>query len=220
MKTMKAAEIVLDFDLYPRNNVDPQNVRNIAEAVAAGIEMPPVIIDRKSKRCIDGFHRTKEVLRRDPDGTIAVIEKNYANESAMFLDAMKYNAQHGCRLDPCDRVRCAIISERLQIPLDAVAGALNMTVDKLATLHNDRTGKTRSGEPLALKQTISKGWHGRKLNKRQEEANEKLSGMNQSFYANQLIELIESGLLDKEDDKLFERLKLLHTLLDDVLAAA
>ena len=89
MKKMKAAELVLDFDLYPRNSLDPHNVKNIIEAISSGIELPPVIADRKSKRVIDGFHRVRGNLRLfGDDAEISVIEKDYRNEAAMFLDAM------------------------------------------------------------------------------------------------------------------------------------
>lgn len=220
MKKMKAAELVLDFDLYPRNNVDQHNVKCIMDARTAGQEMPPVIIDKKSKRVIDGFHRTRAEIRLFGDeAEVVVIEKVYKDEAEMFLDAMRYNAAHGARLDPCDRTRCTIIAERLSIPLDAVAGALHMPVDKLGALRTDRTAKGTGGLVIPLKRTISQQFSGKRLNARQQEANTKLSGMQQVFYANQLIELLESKMLDTTDPRLMERLQVLHGLLDEILVA-
>jgi len=220
MRTMKCAELVLDFDLYPRNNLDGHNIRAIADARKAGVELPPVIADKKSKRVVDGFHRVKERLQTGgPDAEIEVIEKTYRNEKEMFLDAMRYNAAHGARLDPCDRTRCTIIADRLRIPLDSVAGALNMPVDKLAGLKADRTARGNGqGLTVALKHTI-RHMAGKKLTKRQREANDRSSGMNQAFYVNQIIDLIEADLLDKADEKLLERLRKLHGLLEELLAA-
>ena len=104
MKKMKAAQLVLDFGLYPRNNVDEHNVKNLVDALAAGTELPPVIIDRKSKRVVDGFHRVRAHLRLFGDNAeIDVITKNYKNDAELFLDAMRYNASHGAKLDTCDR---------------------------------------------------------------------------------------------------------------------
>jgi hypothetical protein len=219
MKNVKVASLVLDFTLYPRNNVDSGNVANIVQALEAGTELPPVIIDKKSRRVIDGFHRVRAAIRHGgEDAEISVIEKTYANDAAMFLDAMKYNAAHGAKLDPCDRVHCCIIAESLSIPLEAVAGALNMPQERLSSLQADRTARS-GGLSIALKRTV-RGFAGRRLSKRQVSANAKLSGMNQQFYANQLIELIESDMLDKENESLIERLRVLHGLLDGVLAAA
>ena len=58
---------------------------------------------------------------------------------------------------------------------------------------------------------------GKKLSKPQEAANRKLSGMNQVFYVNQLITLIEADLLDKENDELLAKLQQLQVLLDGLL---
>jgi hypothetical protein len=219
VKRLKAIELVLDFDLYPRNNVDSHNVRGIIDAMEAGITLPPVVICKRTKRVADGFHRVRAVLQRDQEGEVDVVEKVYKTDAEFFLDAMRYNAHHGARLDPCDRTRCTIIAERLSIPLDQVAGALHMPTDKLGELKVARTATSTSGLSVPLKRTIQH-MAGHRLTKSQVEANSGLSGMNQQFYANQLISLIENGLLDKEDEKLFERLAKLRELLDEVLAVA
>lgn len=218
MKEMKAALLVLDFDLYPRNNVDSGNVSRILNAMAAGEEMPPVIIDKRTKRVADGFHRVRAALRKDPDSSITVIEKAYKNDQELFLDAMRLNANHGAPLDPCDRTHCVLIAERLSIPIDAVAGALHMPSDRLGKLRTTRVA-TAASQPVPLKRTVAAQFNGKKLTARQAEANTKLSGMNQVFYANQLIELLESKMLDTDDEKLMARLQVLHELLDGVLVA-
>lgn len=218
MRRLKAAELILDFDLYPRRNLDSHNVRNLVDALAAGAELPAVLIDKKSKRVVDGFHRVRAALQHFGDeAEIEVIEKAYKDDAAIFLEAMRLNAAHGAKLDPCDRTHCVIVAERLHIPLDAVAGALHMPLDKLGELRASRTA-TAGGLTVALKRTVSH-FAGKRLNKRQSEANDRLSGMSQQFYANQLIELIESGMLDLDNENLIERLRVLHGLLDGVLAA-
>jgi|LSQX01.2.fsa_nt_gb hypothetical protein len=218
MRTIKAASLVLDHNLYPRNNVDRHNVLSIKDALAAGETLPPVICDKRSKRVTDGFHRVIATLEMDPEGTIDVIEKAYKNEQEMFLDSMRLNASHGAKLDSCDRTRCLLIAERLSIPVDSVAGALHVPVDRLGKLRNERTATTSRGLEIPLKRTF-RHMADKRLNKRQIEANERSSGMNQAFYVNQLIDMLESDLLDKSDEGLLERLRHLHGLLDELLAA-
>lgn len=217
MRKLKVSSIVLDFDLYPRNNIDAHNVRCIVDALAAGAEVPPIVIDKKTKRVVDGFHRVKAFRQHyGEDATIEAIEKSYRDDAELFLDAVRYNGAHGARLDPCDRTRCVHISERLGLSVEQVAGVLHMPVDKLAKLRVNRTAQ--SGKlHVPLKRTIQHK-AGQKLTKKQVEANEHLSGMNQVFYANQLIWLIESDLLDTTDDNLMERLGVLQQLLDGVVA--
>jgi hypothetical protein len=92
-----------------------------------------------------------------------------------------------------------------------------MPVNRIGELTTGRTAKA-GGLTVPIKQTIRR-FAGRSLTPRQQEANAKLSGMNQVFYANQLIELLEAKLLNTDDDQLMERLKKLHELLDGVLVA-
>lgn len=216
MRQMKACELVLDYDLYPRNSIDAHNVSNLKEALLAGAEIPAVIIDKKSKRVVDGFHRVKAHLQAyGEDASLDVIEKTYRSDSELFLDAMRYNSSHGAKLDSHDRTRCVLIAERLTISKDDIAGALHMTVDRLATLRVDRTA-TFGKLTIPLKRTL-RHMHGSKLTSRQVEGNKKLSGMNQQFYVNQVIELIEADLLDESDSKLFERLIVLYSLLGPIV---
>ena len=218
MRKIKAAELILDFSLYPRNNIDGVNVRNLVDALAAGVELPPILTDKKSKRVVDGFHRTRASLRfAGPEAEVVVIEKVYPDEAAMFLDAITLNASHGAKLDAADRVHCAIVAEGLSISVDAVAAALRIPRDRFGSLVNDRLA-TCGSLKVPLKRT-NRHMAGRRLTKKQRDANERSSGMNQQFYVNQLIDLIESDLLNRDDEKLMERLPRLFELLESVLAA-
>ena len=218
MKTMKAAALVLDFDFYPRGELNSYNVRSLVEAAAFGAELPPVLIDKKSKRVTDGFHRVTAKRKEGPDAMIAVVEKNYKNDGEMILDAAKFNDIHGLPLDTCDKVRCVTLAMKAGLSLAKLAGALHMTTEKLEDLHNGSTAKSSTGmTTIALKRT-NRHMAGRKLTKTQEKVNRHSTGLNQVTYANQLIDLIRSKLLNKSDEKLMARLQVLHGLLDEILA--
>ncbi len=218
MRKIKAAELTLDFTLYPRNNVDSQHVTSLANALAAGSKLPAVVICKKSKRVADGVHRVKAHLQfLGKDAEIECIEKTYKTDADFFADAMRFNAIHGAKLDPCDRAHCIIIGEKLGLSISQIAGALNVPAERLGALKVDRLA-TSGGLSVALKRTV-RHFAGQDLSVRQTEANKKLSGMNQVFYVNQVIELIESDMLDKDDDDLIVRLRVLNDLLEGVLAA-
>ncbi len=211
---MPLAELVLDFGLYPRGGVDSQHVAYMREALDSGVTLPPIVADKKTKRISDGFHRFRayEYQKRD---TVEVLLKDYANEQEMLLDAIRLNSSHGHNLTAHDRVHCVILAERLSIPEEELASALHMEIEKLGELKIDRTGTMRVAgvrQPIALKRTI-RHMAGRILTKDQSEANDHLSGMNQVFYVNQLIWLMESDLLNREDDKLIARLARLGELI-------
>jgi hypothetical protein len=85
-------------------------------------------------------------------------------------------------------------------------------------LSNQPKGSPQS-EPIPLKQTICH-MAGQNLNKGQQEANKKLSGMSPLFYVNQLLLLLRNGLLPEEDESLKKGLKALHQLLGERLVVA
>lgn len=210
--------LILDFDLYPRANIDSHNVTLLVEALTAGVELPPITIDKKSRKVIDGFHRCKAHLRHFGDlAEIEVVERSFKNDGAMFEEAMRLNASHGAKLDRYDRVHCVLKARELKLPFAQVATALSMHVDRLKALVDDREAKV-NGRATPLKQTL-RHMAGSKLTQGQEDANKKLTGMNQSTYANQLILLIDNGLIDTENSKLMTRLHELFEKLEKFLAA-
>ncbi|KKM98626.1 hypothetical protein LCGC14_1156090 [marine sediment metagenome] len=223
MKDAKLSELVLDFDLYPRTQIDSHHVSEMVEAENAGTEFPPIVIDKKSKRVIDGFHRVKKHLRcHGPDATIPVVEKTYKNDAAMLLDAIRYNANHGRNLSSFDRMHSILLAGKLGLTDKAVAGALSTTEDRVKVLRLNKSARVGNGKvsvTVPIKQTI-RHMAGKKLTRSQVDANKKLGGMNQLFYVNQLLTLIESDLIDKENQDLLEALRKLHERLGETLAVA
>lgn len=215
MRTRKAAELNCDQTLYPRRNLDSHNVAALVDAINEKHTLPPIVIDKKTLKVADGFHRVKAVLQIDPNGEIECIEKNYRNDGDFFEDAVRLNATHGAKLDPSDRVRCCIVAKRLSIPIDTMAGILHMPPEKLGKLSN-RTASNGSGKlTIALKNTFGHK-RGQRLNKRQQEVNERSTGLNQLTYVNQLIDMIEADLLDKSNANLIHGLIKLRDMLDDM----
>lgn len=225
-KTMKTAALILDFDLYPRRDIDSQHVTYIAVTMEAGTEMPPVIVDSNSMRVVDGFHRIRAAEKLyGTDATIEAVLKTYNTDADLFREAMRLNATHGRVLTQFDKTHCALRAADLKISIKEVAADLGMTVDKISVLVEDRTGEIldkvsvsvvdapRQLRPVGykkigkkrlqipLKNTI-RHMSGKTLTKKQLDVNDKLSGMNPSFYANQLILLLEADLIPWDNNKL------------------
>ncbi len=213
MKSIKVANLVLDFELYPRPQVDSTHVSELVGAINAGADLPPVVYDEKTKKVADGFHRVKAVMRvGGADAEIMGVAKKFKTDRELFAYAMEFNSAHGRRLTPFDRARCLIIGERLKMDTNLIAGALHVTTDNLVGLKTSRMAKGQNSGSSPLKQTIAH-MRGKKLTKKQWKANDKLSGMRQSFYVEQVILLIENDLLDRSNEKLLERLQHLKGLI-------
>ena len=231
MVEVKVGETVEDFALYPRDRVDDHHVRDIAVALENGSELPPIIIDQKTKRVVDGFHRRRAYIKAfGEEHKIEVVSRRYKTEADIFMEAIKYNASHGLKMDSHDRVTAVIRGGQLGLDIATIGKALHVPEAKLQKLVSSRTAKTKlaqpkrnngtrrtAGQDVAIKRTIQHR-AGDTLTEEQLEANEKLSGMSQSFYVNQVVMLIESDLLNTADEKLMDRLSHLHGLLEGLLA--
>lgn len=220
--TRKFSELVFDYRLYPRSQVDSVHVTDLIRLSESGVEFAPIVICEQSNRVVDGFHRSHCYERRwGANVEIECLAKRYADDQALFREAVRYADNVLKKFTAFDRAHCLVVAEQLGIDPEQIAKDLRMTMDEVGELKADRVGEIRVGnrkESVPLKRTI-RHMAGRTLTKEQTTANERISGMNQSFYVNQLITLIETDLIDKEDEKLFERLKKLYTLLDDLLVA-
>ena len=95
MTKMNLCDLVLDFSLYPRVSVDSTHVRRLHEAFLSGVTLPFVIVDEKSKRVVDGFHRVtmwKQELSADAE--VGVEVRSYKTEA----DLSRRSTARGSRL--------------------------------------------------------------------------------------------------------------------------
>jgi hypothetical protein len=204
----------MNYGLYPRQQADSHHINEMRQAVAAGVKLPPIIIDKKTKCVIDGFHRLLLWISLKYT-KVSVVEKTYRNEAEMFLDAMRYNADHGRALSTYDRAHSVIVAAGLGLADDAIAGALLVTVERVCELRANKSATTGGGaltRAVAIKRTIGH-MAGRRLNKRQIEVNKKLGGMNQLFYVRQLLMLYNSNLIDTSNADLLSALQELKAVI-------
>lgn len=214
---VKLSELVLDYRVYPRAKIDAMNVSKLRAALEAGESLPPILVDKNSLRVVDGFHRIsamEALWGADYETVISV--KPYESDVELFKDAVRLNAAHGRSLTPYDHARVLLVGERAGIALAELAACLSITVERASNLAARKiTVIEVTGERTPLKQTV-RHLAGRTLTARQAAAIPRLGGMNQAFYVNQLIDLIESDLLDTGDAGLLERLAHLRLLLESL----
>jgi len=213
-----AVELVEDLSLYPRLQVDDWYVSRLAEALRSGATLPPIVADRASKRIVDGFHRRRAALRAfGPTAEVNVLFRDYPDERALYLDALRLNAHHGKRLATAEEVRAAIRGQELGIEPRVIADTLAIRVEKLEGLLERKTARGTVEPVVVLKPSFSH-LAGEKLTREQELANKHSGGHQASFYARMLIAIIESGAVDESNRTLMERLARLHELLTEFWA--
>lgn len=215
-QTVKATALVLDYDFYPREQIQSFHVSQMIEAMEAGVTLPPIVVDMKSKRVVDGFHRVRAYQKLyGRDATIPAIFKTYKTEADMFADGISLNTSHGRPLTPYDKARCIARAEELKMEPQLTAKALNMTPERLGELKASRIA-TYKMKPITLKRTMAH-LAGEELTDEQYAYNLKAGGMNQTFFINQVIAMLEADAVDRDDKKTVKALKRLHDLLEETL---
>jgi hypothetical protein len=216
--TVLAAELVFDYSLYPRSVTDDAHVARLAEALRAGETFPPVVADRRSRRLVDGFHRVKAYLRVLGDEATCTVEwRDYPTEQELFLDAAKLNARHGLRISRLDEAHCMAVAIRLGIEPADLAAVLALTVEKYEALRQARFAVDANGEPVLLKRS-NRHLAGTKVTAKQVKGNVKASGWRLTYHADQLINALESNLVDYQDATVVPKLERLHALLEKTIA--
>ncbi len=219
IKTMKAIELIFDWNLWPRyeaEDLDSTNIRRMKEAILAGVELPPVIVDRKSLRLVDGFHRTKAHLKLyGDDADIKVELRDYKNDGEMFLESARLNASHGLPLSPQDRAHVIVKAKKFKIPYPAIAQAIGMDNDKMKEFLEKRTAKTRDGRTIPLAGGAM-SLAGKTVTKKQEELIEGINGIKAASNAKILLNELESGAF-VITEKLIQNLKQLNSVIKRIL---
>jgi hypothetical protein len=216
-KTVRVAELVLDFSVYPRDSVDDQHIARLAEARRAGETFPPIIADTRSRRVADGFHRCRAYLRADGDDAVCEVDwRDYPDDEALFKDAAKLNTRHGLKMSRFDEAHCMAVAMRLGISDTEMAEVLALTQTKYDELRAARFATDSKGEPVLLKRS-NRHLAGGKVTKRQAAGNAKSSGWRLDFHIDQLVNALEHDLVNYQDPAVMPKLRRLAELLDKVL---
>jgi len=212
------SELVEDLDVYPRAAVFSGHVSELEEAFRAGAELPPPVIDARSKRIVDGFHRVRMYRRvLGPDAEIEVELRRYRSMAELFLDAVALNGSHGRRMSSFDIARCARIAETLAIDPDQIATVLSVRPERLGSIRAVKEAVTVEGTRVPIRRGLAH-LAGRTLSPRQVQAARTIGGQTPLYHANQLIELVESASLPTDDAVLMARLAFLRDLLCEHVA--
>ena len=213
---IKVSKLLFDYNLYPRHKIDPYHVNSMAESLRAGAEMPPVLVDRKSNRVVDGFHRVSAYRKvYGPNVKIPAILKEWPDEASILEEAGILNASHGRALTTYDKVRYIALAETVHLEPERIASALNIRLERVEELKMERLAGYCL-ESVALKRTTSH-LAGYELTDKQVAYNTKAGGLHQTFYINQVIAMLESDTVNWGNERTVKSLGKLYELLEKVM---
>jgi len=196
MASVKLSDLILDYNVYPRNDISSVHVTSLCDALEIGDPVPPITVCGKTKRISDGFHRFKahERLGRE---MIEVVWRDYKNDAELFKDAVRMNVSHGRAFDPYDRKRAVLrlkdfgltprdISDVVRLPMHRV----EIVIGGFGKGFRSQSIVLKSGLASTLKQQHT-------LTQKQEKTNERWSGSQPAFHVNQLVLLLEAEIVPK-----------------------
>lgn len=213
-------DLVVDDSIHPRTGIDETHVNRISGALRAGHGMPPLVVERSTKRVIDGVCRLRAHIKTfGSEMQITCVLEEYPDDNAAFIRAIELNADHGLALTIYDRTKCSVEASRRNIAPEIIARALRMVPEEVIRMVGFRTGVTRVGaemERIALKGSMLQ-LNGEELSSEQAEINKNIGGMRPLYYVNQVRQLLRAGAAEWGGENLLTGLRELHAQLSEVL---
>jgi ParB-like nuclease domain len=189
-------DVVLDETLYPRKSVSEYNVVRLANAIEAGASMPPIVLEIKTHRLVDGWHRI-EAFRRLGRKTIDAIEKQYPTEGELFADSIRLNVSHGEHLDQYCIRNAVIRLQEFGFQRAQISEIVRLPPIKIEKIERG-FAVSEEGKPIALKSGLSH-MRGEVLSQDQLQINRCYSGPKAVFHAKLLLGMIEADAWPRTD---------------------
>lgn len=212
MTTVRLASLVEDLDMYPRTQVSSVHVTTLISAIEAGCELPPLIVDRKSKRIVDGFHRRRAYLKvLGSDASVEAELRTYKSDAELFAAAVEANTAHGLPLQEIEKRRVVFRLDDLGVGSDRIASALRTSPDKIDKIRLKVATVTEGGGSIRLEPLKRPLFHkqGSEMTEAQAKAHRSAPGTSYALTIRQLRDAVRFDLLDRTDGRIIEALQAL-----------
>jgi hypothetical protein len=201
---LSISKIKIDEQLYPRAHMDPLHISRLAAALRTGAKFPPIVVEAKTYRLVDGRNRC-EAHKGVGIKTIEAVEKVYRNEADFFADAVRLNAAHGQPLD-AESMRTAIIRlYSFGYSKEVISELVRVPTDHLETVRRGFDDVKSNGPPVAVKGDSKQP----AISEKQKELARRFSSEKAIFYVKQLVQMF--------DDDVHPRTRLFRDQMDDLV---
>jgi len=213
-KILKIEDINIEEEYYPRTKCYWQTSYKYSQIMQAGTEFPPieVAVIRRRFYLVDGRHRMEAHKLNKEEFIQAVINPNIRNFKQLYIEAVKRNVKHGEPLTVQDRTKIALKLQKMNFKDVEISRLIGVPVQKLEKYIADRVTNTVTGKTITLKPATS---HVKDelVSENVEYAQENLSGIPQTKLLDDIIDLLDSSLIDLNNEKVVEKLGKIKELL-------
>ncbi len=220
------SQIIFDFNIYPRHKVSEYHVNELVEALKGGASFPPIVLDKKTNRIIDGGHRVNAYKKTyDLEYKAEAILLDCKNEGEVILKAIEYNCRHGLNLSAWDKSRCLWLAEKNNIEKTLIEKAICASPERLEQLRNrivpvhNSSGKTIRETQLKHGQNkLAEKEDGRYVTEKEADIIEgnTSTGLSSGIRLNTLIRDLSSGIFDISE-KNIAKVREMYELLGEVI---
>jgi len=207
--TLPIGDLVEDYHLYPRSEVDGSTVEQFREALKAGAKFPPLRVCSKTLRIIDGFHRRTAYEREGATYVLCSLE-DVADDVDLFRRAAAANASHGRRYSVDDYATAVRLAKRLGLTREQISADLFLPLDRVEKLERISAGR---GAPTPLERNIPKA--GGKPSKLVEKSMDTIS---QITWTTSLLRCLREGYVNEQSEELRSQLVELSEALGEYLS--
>ena len=208
------SSIFIDEELYPRNKEYWYTVNRYAAAMKAGATFPSIRVAKYNGEgyeyiLVDGRHRIGAHIRRK-EGAISAEIYSAMEDHELFIQSIKLN-QHGLPFSAQDTSQQITKLQSFGISIEQISEIVSMPADKIEMFQADRVVYPRGQrEPIHLKASLRHLRGGRV----RPEINDIQERMHANHYQNtlldELLELIDEGLLNVADDEIRGKMALVY----------
>jgi hypothetical protein len=148
------SSVVLDMDIYPRAEWSQPTVERYVEALGAGDQFPPIILEQETNRLLDGMHRY-QAHRRLGRSEIDADHHEIPNGVPPLLYAASLSARHGDRISGKDlqAIVRKVVTENPDFSMVIAAkycGVTRQTASKWTSDITERRKNVRKVQALLL----------------------------------------------------------------------
>lgn len=208
LKTLPIGELVEDYHLYPRAEVDGATVEQFREALRAGAKFPPLRVCAKTLRVIDGFHRKVAYEREHATHALCSLE-DVADDVDLFRRAAAANAGHGRRYSVDDYATAVRLAKRLGLTREQISADLFLPLDRIEKL--ERISAAR-GAPAPLERNVPQPAKTSRL------VEKSMDTISQLTWATSLLRCLREGHVNEKSEELRAQLEELSKELGEYLS--
>jgi len=207
-------KVKIEAETYPRVSTDWITCARYYNALKAGAKFPAIVVAEVNEEyfLIDGAHRLKAFKGNKETHIQAEIVKNL-DKKQIYLEAVKYNIQHGRQFSTQEVTKICITLEKWNMSQDQISEIVRIPSDKITAFVAKRmTRITETQEEIALKAPL------RNLSEFDLETmpnQNRITGTSQIQMLDALLKMIKNGWIDRKNKLVMGKLGSIHRLLEE-----